>query len=297
MAGDVSLLLQEVANGLMIGGAYALIAIGFTLVFGVARILNLAHPDIFMVGAYVAMLALRAMPGNLALALLLAMLGSVLVGIIVEFVALRPVRRGAFLAPLITSIGASIVIENAVVRILGSQSQPFAAGLSTGTVRAGDIQLPTLQVVLFLLAILLVIAVRVVIDRTSYGRSLRATAEDPSVAPVLGINVNRVILLTIIIGSALAGIAGASIGAAYNTVSPFMGLSFGLKGLVVMIVGGVGRLTGAAAAGILLGIVEALAVGFVGSTYRDAVAFAMVLIVLLLRPQGLFGTSLSALRT
>ena len=292
----MALLLQEIANGLMIGGTYALIAIGFTLVFGVARILNLAHPEIFMIGAYSGMLALRALPGNLPLAILSAIVVCGLVGVLVELLVLRPVRGGSFFAPLITSIGASIVLQNVVIRVLGSESQPFAVGLPTGTVEVGGIVLTTIQLWLFVLAVILMVAVRFIVDRTSYGRSIRATAEDPNVAGVLGINVNLVILGTIVLGSALAGVAGASIGAAYNVVSPFMGLVFGLKGLVVMIVGGVGRIYGAALAGILLGVVEALAVGFIGSTYRDAVAFGVVLIVLVARPHGLLGSTLRGAR-
>lgn len=292
----MALLLQEIANGLMIGGTYALIAIGFTLVFGVARILNLAHPEIFMIGAYSGMLALRVLPGNLPVAILFAIIVCGLVGVLVEFLVLRPVRGGSFFAPLITSIGASIVLQNVVIRVLGSESQPFAVGLPTGTVEVGGIVLTTIQLWLFVLSVILMVAVRFIVDRTSYGRSIRATAEDPSVAGALGINVNLVILGTIVLGSALAGVAGASIGAAYNVVSPFMGLVFGLKGLVVMIVGGVGRIYGAALAGILLGVVEALAVGFIGSTYRDAVAFGIVLIVLVARPHGLLGSTLRGSR-
>lgn len=292
----MSLLIQEVANGLMIGGTYALIAIGFTLVFGVARILNLAHPEIFMVGAYAGMLALRAVPGNLPFAILLAIAASAFVGLLVELLVLRPVRKGTFLAPLITSIGASIILQNVVVRLLGSESQPFGVGLPSGTIQFEGIVLTTIQVWLFILAIVLMLLVRLVVDRTSFGRSIRATAENAEVARVLGIDVNLVILLTVVMGSALAGVAGVSIGAVYNTVSPFMGLAFGLKGLVVMIVGGVGRIFGAALAGILLGVVEALSVGFIGSTYRDAVAFAVVLLVLIARPQGLLGSTLTSRR-
>jgi branched-chain amino acid transport system permease protein len=178
----LALLLQEIANGLMIGGTYALIAIGFTLVFGVARILNLAHPEIFMIGAYTGMLALRALPGNLPFAILAAIVVCGLVGVIVELLVLRPVRGGSFFAPLITSIGASIVLQNIVIRILGSESQPFAVGLPSGTVQVGGIVLTTVQLWLFFLSVILMVAVRFIVDRTSYGRSIRATAEDPTVA-------------------------------------------------------------------------------------------------------------------
>lgn len=280
---------QQVANGLMIGGTYALVAIGFTLVFGVARILNLAHPEIFMAGAYAGMLALEVFPGSLPAALLAGIVVSVLVGILVERLALRPVRRGMFLAPLITSIGASIILQNLAVRLFGARSQPFATGLAGRNLELGEVRLPELQVWLFVVALALMLLVRLFVDRTHYGRSIRAAADDPEIAGLLGIDVNRVILLTIVLGSALAGAAGVTIGAAYNSISPFMGLTFGLKGLVVMIVGGVGRITGAALAGILLGIVEALAVGFLSSAYRDAIAFGLVLLVLLIRPQGLLG--------
>jgi branched-chain amino acid transport system permease protein len=282
---------QQIANGLMIGGTYALVAIGFTLVFGVARILNLAHPEIFMVGAYAGMLAMQVIPGSLVVALLAGIVVSVIVGVLVERIALRPVRRGAFLAPLITSIGASIIIQNLAVRAFGAQGQRFSSAAQTRNFELGELKLPEVQVWLFLLAIVLVFLVRIFVDRTPYGRSIRAAAEDPEVAGLLGIDVNRVILLTIVLGSALAGVAGVTIGAAYNSVSPFMGLTFGLKGLVVMIVGGVGRITGAALAGVLLGVVEALSVGFLSSAYRDAIAFGVVLVVLLIRPRGLFSGS------
>jgi branched-chain amino acid transport system permease protein len=292
----MELVLQQAANGLLVGGSYALVAIGFTLIFGVAGILNLAHADIFMVGAYAGAVALAFVPGGTAVAIVAAVCGSMLAGAAVERFALRPVRGGAFLAPLITSIGASMILQNLAVRIFGARSLPFAVGFQPGFVRIGDIQVSTIQLVMFVVALVLMVGVRLLVSRTAFGRAIRATAEDGEVARLLGIDVNRVILLTIMLGSALAGVAGVTIGASYNTVSPFMGVTFGLKGLVVMIVGGVGSITGAVVGGLLLGVIEALAVGFISSAYRDAVAFGLVLVILLVRPRGLFSARLGANR-
>ncbi len=288
----MTILLQQAVNGLMIGSVYALIASGFTLVFGVARILNLAHWDIVMAGAYAGMLSLKALPDNIPAAIVIAVAVGIALGFLVEFLVLRPTRRGLFLTPVIASIGASQVLENSAAHVFGNRQLAFAPNLHTGLLSVGPLRMPSIQSAMFVVAIALTLALTYLVNRTAVGRRVRATAEDPEVAVLMGTDVNQVILITVLLGSALAGAAGVAIGLAYDSVSPFMGIDLGIQGLVAMVVGGAGSISGAVVTGLMLGVLQGLTVGFLPSTFRDAIAFGLVLVILVVRPRGLFAVKL-----
>jgi branched-chain amino acid transport system permease protein len=281
--------LQQVTNGLMAGAAYSLVALGFTLTFGVLRVLNLVHPEVVMVGAFVGYLSIILLSSNFVFALAVAMVGSAVLGVIIERVALRPFRHADYLMPLISTIALSIVLQNGMAIIFGTDATRFPPALPTIFYNVGGIQISTVQITVFATALVLMFVLKYCIDRTRMGRAIRATAEDAEVAAFFGVNVSLVIVLTVAISSALAGAAGVLIGSLYNTVWPYMGINYGLKGLVIMIVGGVGSMEGAMLGGLLLGVIEALTIGYLSSTYRDAIAFGVLIVILLLRPHGIFG--------
>lgn len=273
----------------MTGGAYALMAIGFTLIFGVLRILNMAHPEVFMMGAYFGLTVTQFVGPNFVVALVGAMLGAMVVGVLVERVALRYLRGGLYLSPVITTIGVSIFLQNLAVKIWSPQQVSYPRIMPTTFYTVGNVQISSVQIVTFGTALILMVVLKLVIDRTKAGRAIRATAENAEVASFLGVNTEMVIVGTIAIASLLGGAAGVMIGMLYNSASPFMGVTYGLKALTIMIVGGVGSIEGAIVAGLLLGVIESLTVGYVSSSWRDAVAFGLLILVLLLRPHGIFG--------
>ena len=254
---------QQLVNGLMLGGAYALVAIGYTLVFGVLNLLHLAHGEVFMVGAYVGLvLALAGFSPVVILAG--AMLAAATLGVLVERVAFRPVRnRGSHVTPLITTI---------------------AVGLVT---------LTTLQLIILGTSVVLMALLELFLRSTRTGMAIRATAENQTVAGLMGINVSLAIVVTFAIASALAGAAGVLLAWNFAGLSPFFGVKVGLKGLAIMLLGGLGNVAGAMVGGLIIGVVEVLSVAYLASSYRDAFAFAVMILILLVRPTGLFGARLS----
>ena len=286
---ELTIFLQQVTNGLMAGAAYSLVALGFTLTFGVLRVLNLAHPEVFMVGAFLGYLSITFLSPNFVLALAVAMVGAAVLGIIVERIALRPLRQAEYLMPLISTIAVSMIMQNGAAIAFGTEATRFPPALPTIFYNLRGIQISSVQIVIFVTAIVLMFVLKYYIDRTRMGRAIRATAEDAEVAAFLGVDVGMVIVLTMAVSSALAGAAGVMIGSLYNSAWPYMGINYGLKGLVIMIVGGVGSMEGAMVGGLMLGVIEALTIGYLSSTYRDAIAFGILVAILLLRPHGLFG--------
>jgi branched-chain amino acid transport system permease protein len=286
------LLLQQLVNGVMLGAVYALIAIGYTLIFGVLGMLHLAHGEVFMVGAFVGLLVATTYSGNVMLALAAAMLATGLLGVLIERVAFRPLRGAHHLAPLATTIGAGIALQETARWYFGPEQKGFPAAIAAISWELGPLRVSSVQVFILASAVVLMAAVSVFLARTRAGRAVRATAEDPAVAGLLGVNVSAVIVLVFFVASALAGAAGVLVGLAYNSVHPFIGVQMGIKGLVVMLLGGLGNVPGAMAGGLVLGILEVLGVAYFASSYRDAFAFGAVMVMLLVRPEGLLGLRL-----
>ena len=286
------MLLQQLVNGVMLGAVYALIAIGYTLIFGVLGMLHLAHGEVFMVGAFVGLLVATTYSGNVMLALAAAMLATGLLGVLIERVAFRPLRGAHHLAPLATTIGAGIALQETARWYFGPEQKGFPAAIAAISWELGPLRVSSVQVFILASAIVLMAAVSVFLARTRAGRAVRATAEDPAVAGLLGVNVSAVVVLVFFVASALAGAAGVLVGLAYNSVHPFIGVQMGIKGLVVMLLGGLGNVPGAMVGGLVLGILEVLGVAYFASSYRDAFAFGAVMLMLLARPEGLLGLRL-----
>src|SRR5215472_8839152 len=282
------MLLQQLVNGVMLGSTYALIAIGYTLIFGVLGLLHLAHGEVFMVGAFAGLVAVRA-TGSVLLAMAFAMVVTGVLGVVIERVAFRPLRGAHHLAPLATTIGAGIVLQETTRWYFGPEQKGFPPTLAADVWQLGSLRISSAQAFLLVTAVVLMAALHLFLARTSAGRAIRASAEDQSVATLLGVNVNGTIVVCFLIGSALAGAAGVLVGLIYNSVHPFIGVQMGIKGLVVMMLGGLGNVTGAMLAGVLLGILEVLGAGYLASSYRDAFAFGALMLVLLVRPEGLLG--------
>ncbi len=282
---------QQALNGLFVGSIYALFAVGYTLVFGVLDILNLAHQAVFMLAAFIA-LALVAVRLPLWAALPLAMVAAGCIGLVLERVAFRPLRDRADsnISGLISSIAVATVFEAIAMQIFGPDISRFSENtFPDRIIHVGSATASLLQLCIIGISVLLMGALTLLLARTRLGRQIRAVAESPRAARVLGINVNRVIAAAFFISSALGGAAGVLFGLAFNSISPDVGRSVELKGLAVIILGGMGSIPGAVAAGFALGLIEVFTVARFGSSWRDGVSFAVLFLVLLARPRGLFG--------
>ena len=290
--------MQQVINGLFLGSIYALFALGYTLVFGVLDILNLAHAAVFMLASFAALVLVTRLHLPILLALPLAMLFAGLLGMVLERIAFRPLRaRGdSNVAGLISSLAVATVFEAVALEVWGPNVERFPFGTLPAEDPAHQLHLlgaviSRLQLTIMGVAVVLVLLLTYLVRRTRLGREVRAVAESPRAARVLGVDVDRVIAASFFISSALGGAAGVLYGLAFNSISPDMGRSVELKGLAVIIVGGMGSMPGAVLAGFALGLTEVLVVAHLGGSYRDAVSFAGLFLILVLRPRGLLGAA------
>ena len=292
--------LQQVVNGMTLGAIYALIALGYTMVYGIVGMINFAHGDIYMVGAFislVALLALAAMgvtfiPLALLLVLLLAVAFTAVYGWTVERIAYRPLRGASRLAPLISAIGVSILLQNYVQLAQGARVKPLPP-LITGSVSfpvdRGQVTISLLQILILLLTIALMAILTWVIRMTSLGRAQRATEQDATMAALLGVNVEATISSTFVIGAALAAIAGLIVMLYYGVIDFYIGFTAGIKAFTAAVLGGIGSLPGAVLGGFLIGLIEALWSGYFSIAYKDLTVFAVLILVLIFRPSGLLG--------
>lgn len=282
-------------NGLSLGSIYALIALGYTMVYGVMRLINFAHGDVYMVGAYTGYYLSRKLKGDepSLLAALLVMLGAMLacalLGIIIERFAYRPVRRASRLTLLITAIGVSLFLENAAQLLFGADPKFFPSLAPRTDFLIGGVRITSEQLTVIGVSFLLMVALRFFILKTRTGKAMRAVSFNLDAAKLMGISTDRIIAITFALGSALAAAAGVLIGMQIPKIDPLMGILYGLKAFVAAVLGGIGNIPGAVVGGLLIGSSEVMVVGYLSSTYRDAIAFAILILVLLLRPQGIFG--------
>jgi branched-chain amino acid transport system permease protein len=283
------MLAQQLVNGLTLGSTYALVALGFTLVFGILGMINFAHGEIFMLGAYMALLLVTVGKLGIFWALIGGMVGAAILGMLIERVSFRPLRKVSILAPLISTIGLSNFLRSLAQIVFGAESTRFPVNIKTEFYQVGPFQISLLQIIILAISFGLMSVFKVFIQKTKVGKAMRATSESLYTAGLLGIPVDRIILLSFAVASALGGVAGVLVGLNFNAISPLMGKMVGLKGLTIIILGGMGNITGAMVGGLFLGFVEVLSVGYLTSSYRDAVAFALMFLVLLIRPTGLFG--------
>jgi len=281
---------QQLINGLMLGASYSLVAIGYTLIFGVLNLLYFAHGEVFMVGAFVGLYLVVYGGANIYVALAGAMIACGALGIVAFYVSVRPVPRDRPLAPLISTIGLTIVLQNLAVYIFGGQQVAFPETIRQELYRFGPVTVSSVQIFILAVAVAAMAGLWLFIGHSKLGRAIRATAENHETAALLGVDVNRVVLVTFAIGSGIAGIAGVLDGVKNSGISPFMGLGAAVKGLVVMLLGGLGNVVGAMVGGLMLGLIEILSAAYIGTTERDLFSFLILILILLYRPTGLFGT-------
>ncbi len=286
----MELFLQQVLNGLMIGSTYAVVALGFSLVFSVMRVVNMAHPEFFMAGAFGAYLTIKYATRSFPGVLLGGMLMAALVGLVVERLAIRPVRGRYIMIPFIATSGVSIALQHGAERVFGSDPVLVPAVMPSVSYHLGPLSVTRMQLMTLGIAAVVMVALRYYVRSTKWGRATRAVAERPEVAAAFGVDVNLVSRLTVGISALMAGAAGVTIGLLYTSAWAFMGLLYGLKSFVCMLVAGNRHIEGVMAVGLLVGVLEALVSGYLTSNLRDAVAFGVLVIVLVFKPKGLFGS-------
>ncbi len=286
---DMSQILQQVVNGLALGSVYALIALGYTMVYGIIRLINFAHGDVFMLGAYYGYYAITALRIPFALAIPLSMGLGALTGVVIERLAYKPLRQAPRIAALITAIGVSLLIQNLGLKLFESRPKPYPRIMRTVVWDVGGVVFSNTQVVMLGVSLLLMVLISLFVYRTKTGKALRAVAFDRDAARLMGIDSDRIILVTFALGSALAAAGGMLVGFYYNRITPTMGSMYGLKAFVAAVVGGIGIVPGAMLGGLIMGIAEVFVVAFVSSTLKDAIAFAVLIVVLLVKPAGLLG--------
>jgi len=301
---DLSTVPQQIVNGVTLGGMYALIALGYTLVYGILLMINFAHSEMFMAGAYFGLLFLNILSkisfftsstfGIVLLyviVFLLAMTCTGILGMLTERFAYRPLRHAPRLAPLISAIGVSLFLQNAALLWISSRSIPFPVLFEVKTYQVGPATVSTLQILIVFTTIALLILLDTFVAKTRIGKAMRATSQDRDAAGLMGININSVIALTFFIGPALGGAAGIFSGMYYGNIKYNMGFIPGIKSFTAAVIGGIGNLRGAMLGGFILGFIEAIAAGFLSSGYKDVIAFLILILVLIFRPGGLLGES------
>ncbi|TJX15661.1 branched-chain amino acid ABC transporter permease [Tissierella creatinini] len=287
-------IIQQLINGVSLGSIYALIALGYTMVYGILSLINFAHGEIYMIGAFVGYALTTFLGLGFIPSLLISMLVCSILGMIIEKIAYKPMRNSTRIAILITAISVSLFLQYTMVYFVGPETRTFPQVLESQRLNLfnGNVILDTKNIYIFLITVILMITLQFVVKKTKVGKAMRAVSLDKDAAELMGINVNKIISYTFAMGSALAGAAGVLVGIYYNTINPLMGAGPGLKAFVAAVLGGIGLIPGAVFGGFFLGITETLVSAFGGSVYKDAVAFAILIVILLVKPTGLLGKNL-----
>ncbi len=285
----MQIFMQQLINGLSLGSIYALLALGYTMIYGIIKIIHFAHGDVYMLGAFFGYYTINVWHFNFIMALFGSMIFCALVGMLIEFVAYRPLRHSSRIAVLITAIGVSYFLENGMSVLFSGDTRDFPQVIKQVNYEWFGIRVTNIQLLIFATTIILMIILQLIVKKTKMGRAMRAAAADPVAAELMGININGTISFVFAIGSAMAGAAGVLIGLYYNSIEPTMGLMPGIKAFVAAVVGGVGSIPGAAVGAVIIGCLESLmqAIGF--SAFKDAAVYVVLIVVLLFLPAGLFG--------
>ena len=286
-------LIQTLISGLSLGSIYALIALGYPMVYGIAKMLNFAHGDIIMVGAYAVITAVFTMGLPPFIAILISIALCALLGIVIEFLAYRPLRQAQPLAVLITAIGVSYLLQNLALLIYGSEQKAFPTIVALPTVHIGGVYIDGITLATLVVTAVIMVALSLFINKTRMGKAMRAVSEDKEAAELMGISVNRTITVTFAIGSALAGVAAIFYGAAYTYIRPTTGAMPGIKAFTAAVFGGIGSIPGAMLGGILLGVIEQLSKTYISTLWADAIVFGVLVVVLVVKPTGLLGKKIS----
>lgn len=294
----MELFFQQLTNGLAIGGIYALIALGYTMVYGVLKLINFAHGDLFTLGAYIGFTLLTSMNliGKIGPLPTLFLFGIIIMGlvgiagIVLERIAYRPLRSADRLAAVVSALGASIVISNSIMLIYGARFLVYPHHiLPNFTINLLGMKVPFMRIAMLLLSIILMIILYLFVQKTRIGTAIRATAIDHGAARLMGIDVNKIISVVFFIGPALGGAAGFMVGLYYGQLNFMMGWMYGLKAFIAAVIGGIGNIPGAMLGGLLLGVIEALGAAYISTSWKDAIAFFVLIIILIVRPTGILG--------
>ena len=279
---------MQFINGLNIGSIYALIALGYTMVYGIAKLINFAHGDVIMVGAYISFISMKfGLPWWLAV--IISIVACAVLGVVMEKVAYKPLRNASRISLLITAIGISYLLQNLFQLIFGANPQPYHAFITLPALNLGGISIQANYYITFSVSVLLMILLTLFVNKTTMGKAMRAVSVDSDAAQLMGINVNRTISFTFALGSALAGAAGVLIALYYNSLEPLMGMTPGIKSFVAAVLGGIGIIPGAALGGFVIGLLETFATALGLSDFRDAIVYAILIVILLIRPAGILG--------
>lgn len=281
--------LQQLINGLALGSVYALLALGYTMVYGIIQLINFAHGEIYMIGAFAGFYSATTLGLSLIPTLLIAMIASGLAGIIIEKIAYKPLRNSPRITLLITAIGVSLFLQNGMRILVGSNPKPFPDLINAGSINIGAIQIEWKTILMIAVSAALVLILQFIVYKTKVGKAMRASSQDMEAASLMGINVNNTISLTFAIGSALAGIAGVLVAISYPSITPYMGVMPGLKSFVAAVLGGIGSIPGALLGGVAIGLVETFSKAYISTNFSDAIVFGVLIIILLFKPSGLLG--------
>jgi len=286
------ILFQQLINGLMLGATYSLVAIGYTLIFGVLGLLHFAHGEVLMAGAFMGLYIILWSGMPLYITLPLAMVATCVLGIVIELLAIRPLKKGFHLAPLLSTIGVTIILQNLAVKLFGGYGTRFPEAIKVVHYKVGPLVVSSVNILILGGCLFMMVVLYFFIAKTKTGKAMRAVSESHLTAGFLGVNVDRIVLITFGIASALAGAAGVMIGIAFHAITPFMGLTFALKGLVVMLLGGLGNVVGAMVGGLILGLAEVASIVILPTeiNLQDIFSFGIMIIILIFKPEGLFGT-------
>lgn len=285
----MQIFMQQLINGLSLGSIYALLALGYTMIYGIIKIIHFAHGDVYMLGAFFGYYTINVWHFNFIMALFGSMIFCAIIGMLIEFIAYRPLRGSSRITVLITAIGVSYFLENGMSFLFSGDTRDFPQVIKQVNYEWFGIRVSNVQLLIFATTIILLIVLQLIVKKTKMGRAMRAAAADPVAAELMGININGMISFVFAIGSAMAGAAGVLIGLYYNSIEPTMGMTPGIKAFVAAVVGGVGSIPGAAVGAVIIGCLESLmqAIGF--SAFKDAAVYVVLIIVLLFLPAGLFG--------
>lgn len=286
-------LIQQLVNGISLGSIYALIALGYTMVYGIVKLINFAHGDVFMVGAFIGFYSITILDLGFFPALLISMAACAIFGVLIERIAYKPLRNATRIAALITAIGVSLFIEYGTIYIRGAQPEAYPDGIvPLKTLEVFGVKISGQSILILGTSVFLMILLQFIVHKTKIGKAMRAVSHDMDAARLMGINVNNTISATFAIGSALAGAAGVIFGVYYTKIEPLMGIIPGLKAFVAAVLGGIGIIPGAMTGGLLLGVIESLVSAAGYSLWRDGVAFVVLILILIFRPAGLFGKNI-----
>lgn len=287
--------IQQMINGLTLGSVYALIALGYTLVYGIIKLLNFAHGDIFMVGSFVSYYLILSFNMNVFVAFLGTMAITAVLGVVTDQIAYKPLRNAPRISALITAIGVSYLLRNGIIVLAGAETRAYLQAFDNvpsfvnQSFQIGNITIRVMQVILLVTTIALMVILQFIVQKTKMGKAMRAVSVDADAAQLMGIDTNTVIAFTFVLGSALAGASGMLVGIYYNSISPLLGAGYGTKAFVAAVIGGIGLIPGAVLGGYLLGMTEVMITAYGNSMIRDAVVYIILIVILLIRPAGLLG--------